>query len=151
MKRVIILAMLLFSINSFSHIGYPCSASEKKCIIHGFKVGSEELSKNEYEYIKWLVESLNGNAKESTVLLIGHTDSEEVGTKGEKNVLSEERAQEIGDLMRELGLDGSIRIITAGKGDVLPLDSNGSIEGRFRNRRVEMYMYIDEENLKSLK
>jgi outer membrane protein OmpA-like peptidoglycan-associated protein len=70
------------------------------------------------------------------VTLEGHTDS--IGTASANKVLSERRVAAVKErLARRYGIDTG-RIRTHGFGRERPREPNGSIEGRARNRRVEL-------------
>jgi outer membrane protein OmpA-like peptidoglycan-associated protein len=71
-----------------------------------------------------------------TVTLEGHTDS--IGSAEANRVLSERRVAAVRTrLLSRHRVDGS-RLATAGFGSVRPREPNGTIEGRARNRRVEL-------------
>ncbi|MEO7475752.1 MAG: OmpA family protein, partial [Gemmatimonadales bacterium] len=66
----------------------------------------------------------------------GHTDS--VGTAEANQALSARRADAVrARLVGAHGTDGA-RLRTAGLGSTRPRESNATIEGRARNRRVEL-------------
>ena len=66
--------------------------------------------------------------------MIGHTD--EIGLKANNMQLSIDRAQACADYMAAKGIDES-RMTVIGRGELEPLESNKTDEGRSRNRRVE--------------
>lgn len=65
----------------------------------------------------------------------GHTDG--VGTEGYNQILSERRAEAVRGFLRARGVS-SERLNAIGKGELDPVDSNASADGRRRNRRVEV-------------
>jgi outer membrane protein OmpA-like peptidoglycan-associated protein len=70
------------------------------------------------------------------VTLEGHTDS--IGSGTANRALSERRATAVrARLLSDHNVDGA-RLKTLGYGSVRPRESNGTIEGRARNRRVEL-------------
>jgi outer membrane protein OmpA-like peptidoglycan-associated protein len=77
----------------------------------------------------------------SDLLIVGHTD--DVGTEGYNQALSERRAASAADYLRARGVRRSIR--TVGRGELEPITSNASDEGRSKNRRVEVAIYASEE------
>jgi outer membrane protein OmpA-like peptidoglycan-associated protein len=77
----------------------------------------------------------------SDLLIVGHTD--DVGTEGYNQGLSERRAASAADYLRARGVRRSIR--TVGRGENEPIVSNASDEGRSKNRRVEVAIYASEE------
>jgi len=72
---------------------------------------------------------------------VGHTD--DVGTEGYNQGLSERRADAAADYLRSRGVRRSIR--TVGRGEDEPIASNASEDGRSKNRRVEVAIYASEE------
>jgi outer membrane protein OmpA-like peptidoglycan-associated protein len=77
----------------------------------------------------------------SDLLIVGHTD--DVGTEGYNQGLSERRADAAADYLRLRGVRRSIR--TVGRGENEPIASNASDDGRSKNRRVEVAIYASEE------
>jgi RHS repeat-associated protein len=67
--------------------------------------------------------------------LVGHTD--DVGSPGTNQTLSEERAKNCKEYLVSKGID-SDRITTSGKGESSPAASNQTEEGRATNRRIEV-------------
>jgi OOP family OmpA-OmpF porin len=67
----------------------------------------------------------------------GHTDS--IGGSGNGNqVLSARRAAAVKDALASHYGVAAIRLDTGGAGDSQPLETNATLEGRARNRRVEL-------------
>jgi outer membrane protein OmpA-like peptidoglycan-associated protein len=64
----------------------------------------------------------------------GHTDNK--GNREQNMVLSEGRAAAVRDYLLVQGID-TARLSAKGYADTLPIDSNGTLEGRENNRRVE--------------
>lgn len=77
-----------------------------------------------------------GKPKESTALLVvGHTDA--TGSAEHNQELSERRANSMGRILAEAGIDPS-RVYFQGAGSGRPIADNTTDEGRARNRRVEI-------------
>ncbi|SEI92495.1 MULTISPECIES: outer membrane protein OmpA [unclassified Achromobacter] len=70
-----------------------------------------------------------------TIIAVGHTDS--IGTEQYNQKLSERRAASVKAYLVSLGIDPN-RIYTEGKGELQPIASNKTKEGRAQNRRVEI-------------
>lgn len=68
------------------------------------------------------------------IRITGHTDN--VGSIRSNQILSEGRANSVRQNMIDRGIDPS-RIETEGKGELAPIDTNDTDEGRQNNRRVE--------------
>jgi outer membrane protein OmpA-like peptidoglycan-associated protein len=64
----------------------------------------------------------------------GHTDN--VGEDAMNLTLSENRASSVANYLIEKGTD-PMRITSQGFGETVPVNTNNSIKGRTRNRRVE--------------
>jgi len=70
-----------------------------------------------------------------TLIATGHTDS--IGTEAYNQKLSERRANTVKDYLISKGIDPS-RIYAEGKGELNPVATNKTREGRAQNRRVEI-------------
>jgi len=102
-----------------------------------FKRGSAKIMPESYGEIKKFAEFLANNPTYK-VKIIGHTDSR---GKAEKNMkLSLERAEAVKKALELEGIDGA-RIITAGRGELDPIASNRTKEGRAKNRRIEIELF----------
>ena len=73
----------------------------------------------------------------STVTVNGYTDS--VGPVPYNLSLSDRRAQTVADYLKEHGLRAA-QFVAHGYGKADPVDSNATVEGRARNRRVEVVL-----------
>ena len=67
--------------------------------------------------------------------IVGHTDN--VGDDNENMLLSKQRAASVRDYLISKGHDAS-KMVTAGKGETMPIASNDTEEGRASNRRVQI-------------
>ena len=70
-----------------------------------------------------------------TIIAVGHTDS--TGPEGYNQTLSERRAASVKSYLVSQGIDAN-RIYTEGKGELEPVATNATREGRAQNRRVEI-------------
>ena len=70
-----------------------------------------------------------------TLIAVGHTDS--IGTEQYNQGLSERRAASVKNYLVSKGIAAD-RIYTEGKGELNPVASNATREGRAQNRRVEI-------------
>ncbi len=75
------------------------------------------------------------------IIVEGHTDS--TGTENYNQWLSEKRAQAVGDFLTATGLNPA-RIQILGYGEMRPVASNDTAEGRQQNRRVEIHIVPQE-------
>jgi len=71
------------------------------------------------------------------VELIGHTDSD--GETKANQVLSSQRAETVESYLIAKGIAGE-RLSAKGKGELSPLESNATVEGKAKNRRVEFQL-----------
>jgi OOP family OmpA-OmpF porin len=71
--------------------------------------------------------------------VIGHTDSD--GTEEYNQALSVRRAQSVKDYLVSEGVDASI-IDVSGEGELNPIASNATREGRAENRRVDIHVGV---------
>ena len=71
----------------------------------------------------------------SLIDVYGHTDS--TGSDAYNQTLSENRAATVGNYLASRGVSPA-RIRTQGFGETMPVASNDTIDGRTRNRRVEI-------------
>ena len=137
MRKIIIFCIFTIVSISFSMLGGPCSMTEKKCVLIGFKVGGKVINENEISELKEIVSILNEFGEGGTVDFIGYTDS--TGTKKYNQKLSLIRARNVARILRELGLKDTISIgEISGKGEDDPVDKNETDIGKYHNRRVEI-------------
>ncbi len=99
-----------------------------------FATGSFELLPTSYHEIELLAKMMLEN-KSISIKLTGHTD--DVGSEQDNLLLSQLRAKSVATAIVEKGVDKS-RVISDGKGEILPLADNTTEEGRKKNRRTEM-------------
>jgi outer membrane protein OmpA-like peptidoglycan-associated protein len=71
------------------------------------------------------------------IRVVGHTDA--IGTEEYNQKLSERRAHSVYRYLVTHDIDKE-RLTTEGRGEVQPIDDNGTESGRARNRRVEFYL-----------
>jgi outer membrane protein OmpA-like peptidoglycan-associated protein len=69
------------------------------------------------------------------VTIEGHTDS--IGSDADNELLSQQRAEAVRAALAEQGI-ATDRLAAAGFGETRPIESNDTVEGRARNRRVEL-------------
>lgn len=114
-----------------------------------FEVGASEPTPKARQFY---VEIAKKIAEDSTsvsdsdskkILLIGHTD--DTGDTHFNAKLSEERARVIGQIFASAGIN-SANIYYQGAGETLPIADNTTVEGRAKNRRVELVDMKDEQS-----
>ena len=99
-----------------------------------FKTASADLNASFFQ----VLDSVGLVLKEFDKTLIdveGHTDSDGSDTYNQQ--LSLQRATSVGSYLQSHGVNGQ-RIVTFGAGEVRPIASNATPEGKQQNRRVEL-------------
>ena len=99
-----------------------------------FEVDSAALNPQLRSDLFVLAESLN-KYPNSVVTVTGHTDN--TGTAGYNQNLSERRAQSVASVLRSGGVSGG-RIDVVGAGESQPIATNQTAAGRALNRRVDI-------------
>ena len=79
---------------------------------------------------------------DTNVLIEGHTDA--TGTEEHNLELSKERAQSVSNYLAQLGVDPA-RFTATGYGELQPIASNDTQEGRQQNRRVELAVMANDK------
>lgn len=99
-----------------------------------FKAGSDQLTENSFSSLDNIVTLLNEHPL-LKLQIDGHTDSSGIAAKN--LILSKQRAQAVKNYLTSKGID-SARLTAEGFGSSKPLESNQTLEGRRKNRRVEL-------------
>ena len=142
MKKIVIFLMLIFGMNVMALL-VPCAEGDTKCVIQGFKVNGEIINEEGSQDIKYIVHFINNFAESGSIEIIGYTDS--IGTKRHNLKLSIIRAENAAKMLREFGLNEKFIISKiTGEGENFPIDTNATVNGRYNNRRVEIFI----ENIK---
>ena len=119
-----------------------------------FDSGSSKLKEKYNDQVKKLAEYLKKTGYGAE--LQGHSDSR--GSKKANQKLSQKRAQAVVDKLIEYGVDKN-RVYAVGFGELAPIATNKTKEGRFANRRVEAHIikdgkmdisYINQANSKNV-
>lgn len=98
--------------------------------------GRSDINSSFAPVLNQFAASLNQNPV-TTVTIVGHTDN--VGSDAANNPLSMDRANSTRNYLTARGV-ASNRIITDGRGEREPIADNGTVSGRSKNRRVEIYV-----------
>ncbi|MCS7073225.1 MAG: OmpA family protein [Bacteroidia bacterium] len=114
-----------------------------------FSTGSTEIDKKGKSALKELAKILNSQAN-ITIMVEGHTDDVPVSNLGQIKDnwdLSVMRSTEVTRfLVKEGGMDPK-RIIASGRGEFFPVDPAKTSEARAQNRRTEIIIIPNLENL----
>lgn len=116
-----------------------------------FKSGSDVVNPQGKEALKSLAKVLN-DTKDITVMIQGYTDDVPIKTKqfADNWDLSTARATSVVRiLITDFGFDGN-RVTAAGRGKFYPVKSNETAEGRAANRRTEVILSPDLNELYKL-
>ena len=135
-------------VNNTATLPFSCSVEDKKCVIRGFKVDGRVPNENEAADLRTIAGVINQFADGGSIDFVGHTDS--TGSDAYNQKLSVARAQNVARLLRDYGLKNSISYGTiTGQGESNPADTNDTVEGRYNNRRVELFFQnVDFSNVR---
>ena len=127
---------------------FSCSVEEKKCVIRGFKVDGRVPNENEAADLRTIAGVINQFADGGSIDFVGQTDS--TGSNAYNQKLSVARAQNVARLLKDYGLKNSISYGSiTGQGESNPADTNDTVEGRYNNRRVELFFQnVDFSNVR---
>ena len=127
---------------------FSCSVEEKKCVIRGFKVDGRVPNENEAADLRTIAGVINQFADGGSIDFVGHTDS--TGSDAYNQKLSVARAQNVARLLKDYGLKNSISYgAITGQGENNPADTNDTVQGRYNNRRVELFFQnVDFSNVR---
>lgn len=127
---------------------FSCSVDEKKCVIRGFKVDGRVPNEGEAADLRTIAGVINQFADGGSIDFVGHTDS--TGSAAYNQKLSVARAQNVARLLKDYGLKNSISYGSiTGQGESNPADTNDTVEGRYNNRRVELFFQnVDFTNVR---
>ena len=135
-------------VNNTATLPFSCSVEDKKCVIRGFKVDGRVPNENEAADLRTIAGVINQFAEGGSIDFVGHTDS--TGSDAYNQKLSVARAQNVARLLRDYGLKNSISYGTiTGQGEKNPADTNDTVDGRYNNRRVELFFQnVDFSNVR---
>lgn len=107
-----------------------------------FDSGSTEVRAEALPLVDKIVSILN-NYNNNIIEIEGHTDNVPMHSSKyeDNNVLSMYRALYVADYVRSHGSLNPAHIKSSGRGEYVPVDDNGTPEGRARNRRVEIKIF----------
>ncbi|HUP53404.1 MAG TPA: OmpA family protein [Longimicrobiales bacterium] len=106
-----------------------------------FAVDQSALQPGGQQNLRELAASLD-EYEGTEVLVVGHTDS--TGADDYNQSLSVRRADAARTFLLGAGLEAS-RVVAVGRGEVEPIATNDTDDGRQQNRRVEIAIFASEE------
>ncbi|MES2779500.1 MAG: OmpA family protein [Bacteroidota bacterium] len=101
-----------------------------------FETGKAVIKPVSFPILNAIVKVMKENPSYK-LLIGGHTDN--VGDDAMNMTLSQNRATSVSTYLIEHGVD-PMRVSATGYGESSPVDTNGSVKGRTRNRRVEFHV-----------
>ncbi len=104
---------------------------------HGFsfKSGNSEIDASNFALLNKITKAI-AEFPNSQIVVSGHTDN--IGGDQINLTLSTSRGEKVANFLTEVGQIDSGRIQSNGFGKTKPVASNGTVEGRAANRRVEI-------------
>ncbi|MDZ4262484.1 MAG: OmpA family protein, partial [Pseudomonadota bacterium] len=121
---------------------------EEFVIVEKFLPSGTALKENDKEQLQQIANTL-AQYQNIRIHAIGHSDSlpilrqKNLAKFANNQVLSEQRAQEVANYLRDLLRLPPDQITIEGKGAEQPIASDTSAAGRAANRRVQLYIYRD--------
>ena len=109
-----------------------------------FETNSSVLNSSSQEALTKFAQSLQNNP-ETNVAISGHTDN--TGTNAINQPLSERRAESVANYLVGKGVSRN-RLTTVGNGSNQPVADNNTVDGRAKNRRVEIVILANEKMVK---
>ena len=106
-----------------------------------FAVDQSALQPQGQQNLRELAASLD-EYEGTEVLVVGHTDS--TGADDYNQSLSVRRADSARTFLLGAGLEAS-RVVAVGRGEMEPIATNDTVDGRQQNRRVEIAIFASEE------
>ena len=100
-----------------------------------FKVGASEIDSDNYSLLEKIMEAIKV-FDNPDIVIMGHTDA--TGGDAVNMALSIRRAQTVASFLQKIGKFPPNRISYKGYGETRPVASNETVEGRERNRRIEV-------------
>jgi len=117
-------------------VAVPPPAKPQVIVLHGITFDFDK-SEIRSESIPVLEKNVDVLERYGTfpIVIVGHTDS--IGTDAYNQKLSERRAQAVKSYFVSQGIAEN-RMTTEGRGESEPIESNGTKDGRYQNRRIEI-------------
>jgi outer membrane protein OmpA-like peptidoglycan-associated protein len=112
-----------------------------------YDINSAELKPEASENVAKLARVLN-KYPDTEILIEGHTDN--TGDDKYNQDLSVKRAESVSGYLKKQAIKGA-RITTVGYGEKQPIETNETVEGRSKNRRVDIAIMADKKLKKAAK
>ncbi|MBK5286468.1 MAG: OmpA family protein, partial [Bacteroidia bacterium] len=112
-----------------------------------FETNSSTLNPQSQDALGKFAQTLQNNP-ETNIVISGHTDN--TGTDAINQPLSEKRAESVANFLISRGVVRN-RMTSVGNGSKQPVAENTTVEGRAKNRRVEIVIVANEKMIKDAK
>ncbi|MGL5684090.1 MAG: OmpA family protein [Marinifilaceae bacterium] len=109
-----------------------------------FQTGKSDLNQSSRNALSEFATSLAQNAS-TDVTIQGHTDN--TGTREVNQRISSQRAQSVANYLQGQGVSGN-RMKTEGLAYDSPVADNATVDGRAKNRRVEIFITANQDMIK---
>ncbi|MCG3136902.1 MAG: hypothetical protein HJJLKODD_00740 [Phycisphaerae bacterium] len=105
-----------------------------------FDPGKVELKESAKSVLNKVASEISGTFSDKDIYIVGHTDTDPIKHSSWKDnrELSAERAMAVCRYLATQGVPAA-RLVACGWGEHKPVASNGSSDGKAKNRRVEFY------------
>ncbi|MCA9564168.1 MAG: OmpA family protein, partial [Myxococcales bacterium] len=103
-----------------------------------FETDSDVIQERSFDLLRQLASTINGRDDLTLIRIEGHTDDR--GSDSYNLDLSQRRAASVVSWLVDYGGVDRRRLISAGFGETVPIDSNRTSAGRANNRRVEFHI-----------
>lgn len=108
-----------------------------------FDVGESDILEGMQSNFKRFADVLNKYSS-TNIIITGHTDNS--GTPEGNKILSAKRAKSAWQLLADNKVDGE-RMTPLGQGQMIPIATNSTAEGRALNRRIEFVILYNHDRL----
>jgi len=102
--------------------------------IINFPTGSAQIPPDQTAFLSKAALAMKGAPSMTVIEIDGHTDN--TGDAASNMALSQQRADAVRVYLIQQGVDGNM-IVAKGFGDTMPIATNDTDEGKFKNRRIE--------------
>jgi uncharacterized protein YidB (DUF937 family) len=106
-------------------------------VVSNFATGSADVPTESVGVLKLAADKLRGFPAGTVVEISGHTDT--TGDAAANMLLSQQRAESVRRLMIEGGVNPAM-LTAKGYGGTMPVAPNDSVDGQYRNRRIEFHV-----------
>ena len=132
----------------YSNMMAELRGADRLSVSFRFEFGSARLDVESVRNLQELSQRIiRGEFDGQDVLLVGFADS--VGDQGKNTALAQRRAEAVRNIVAEQlpdDIENKVKLVPLSYGELLPLSCNTFDEGRARNRRVEVWLRVPNQN-----